>query len=347
MAVTLKDVAKLTNVTPAVVSIVLNKRELTVRVSPETAERVRKVAEQLGYRANVLARNLRDRRTHTIGVLNGRGMLRPTFAKGPRYFATLMDGIVEGAFSSGYSVTLCPKLLGESPELGVNGRFDGLVWYSVSPTLENREVLARFSVPIVVVHAHAVDFDDRYPSVIADNRHGLHLAIDHLTGQGHRRIGFVIEGDALNVESVERLEACKSELAAHGLEFDPQRDLIDVRADRAEMNRYLSATELPHTALIVHADGLASEFIVAAQRHRWRLPDELSIIGFDSTDFCNETSPSLTSIYQPLFDIGGLAVEQLLKLIDGKACDPLELTLPCGLDIRGSTSSPPPSRLAK
>jgi DNA-binding LacI/PurR family transcriptional regulator len=320
--------------------MVLNNRESTVRVSPETAERIRQTAQQLGYRVNVLARNFRDRHTRTIGVLNGRGMARPTFAKGPRYFATLMDGIVEGAFRRDYSVTLCPKLLGENPEMGVDGRFDGLVWYSVSPTDENREVLSRFSIPIVIVHAHASDFGYRYPAIIANNRHGLGLAVEHLFELGHRRIGFVIEGDALNVESLERLEAFKHHLSEHGLTFDKDRDLIDVHANREEMHRYLSATELPHTAVIVHADGLASEFVVAAQKHRWKLPDELSVVGFDSTDFCNETSPALTSISQPLFDIGGLAVERLLKLIDGQTCDPLELTLPCGLDIRGSTTIP-------
>src|SRR5471030_1470510 len=172
MPVTLKDVAKLTNVTPSVVSIVLNNRESTVRVSPETAERIRQAAQQLGYRVNMFARNFRDQQTRTTGVLNGRGMSRPTFAKGPRYFATLMDGIVEGAFRMDYSVTLCPKLLGENPEMGVDGRFDGLVWYSVSSNDENREVLSRFTVPIVVVHAHAADFGNRYPEIIADNRQG-------------------------------------------------------------------------------------------------------------------------------------------------------------------------------
>ena len=80
MAVTLKDVAKLTNVTPSVVSIVLNNRESTIRVSAETAERVRQAAKHLGYRVNMLARNFRDQHTRTIGVLNGRGMSRPRFA---------------------------------------------------------------------------------------------------------------------------------------------------------------------------------------------------------------------------------------------------------------------------
>src|SRR5476649_181797 len=110
MAVTLKDVAKVANVTPTVVSRVLHNKASTVRVSPATAERVRVAAAQLGYRVNIMARNFRDRQTKTIGVLNGRGLTRPLFAKGPRYFATLMDGIVDGCFAHGYSVTLCPQL---------------------------------------------------------------------------------------------------------------------------------------------------------------------------------------------------------------------------------------------
>lgn len=338
MPVTLKDVALLANVTPPVVSRVLHNKSTSVRVSAATAERVRQAAEQLGYRVNVMARNFRARQTKTIGVLNGQGLERPVFAKGPRYFATLMDGIVEGAFRHGFSVTLCPQLLGEHPEEGISdGRFDGLIWYSIESSPETIEVLQRCSVPLVIVHAHAPAFIDLYPTVICNNRQGVGLAIDHLIELGHQKIGFAIEGDAMNVESMERLEGYKLHMARHGLQV-LEEDVIDVYRDRKRLHSYLAGEPL-HTAVIVHADGLASEFILTAPEYGVRIPDDLSIVGFDSTGFCDELRPSLTSISQPLFDIGWRAAEQLMRCIGGEACDPLELVLPCGLDVRGSTTS--------
>jgi LacI family transcriptional regulator len=338
MPVTLKDVAQLAKVTPPVVSRVLHNKSTSVRVSPATAERVRQAAEQLGYRVNVMARNFRARQTKTIGVLNGRGLQRPTFAKGPRYFATLMDGIVEGAFRHGFSVTLCPQLLGEHPEDGISdGRFDGLIWYSIEGSPETLSVLQRCSVPLVIVHAHPQAFNDLYPTVICDNRQGVGLAIDYLLDVGHRRIGFAIEGDDMNVESMERLEGFKLHMARRGLSLEPG-DVIDVYRDRQRLHSYFAGGP-SHSALIVHADGLASEMIKIAPEYGIRVPDDLSIVGFDSTGFCDELRPSLTSISQPLFDIGWRAAEQLMRCIGGEACDPLELVLPCGLDVRGSTTS--------
>jgi LacI family transcriptional regulator len=344
MSVTLKDVAKMANVTPTVVSRVLHDKASTVRVSSATAERVRVAAASLGYRVNVMARNFRDRQTKTIGVLNGQGLARPLFARGPRYFATLMDGIVEGAFKCGYSVTLCPQLLGENPEQALSdGRFDGLIWYSIEPSQRSLDALSQCSVPIVIVHGHAKDFCNRYATVIAENAQGVKLAVQHLVDLGHKRIAFAVEPEGLNVESLERLHAYRVEIEAHGLTSD-DRDLLEIDRDRKVMHAYLSASKLPHTAVIVHADGLAAEIIRAAQKHGHSVPDDLAIIGFDSTDFCNEISPTLTSISQPLFDIGASAASQLMKLINGDPVDSLELLLPCGLDVRGSTALP--SRLS-
>ncbi len=144
MPVTLKDVAELAGVTPAVVSNVLNNRNNSIRVSAATAERVRLTAEKLNYRVNIVARNFRTQQTMTIGVLNGMGLDRPRLTHGPRYFASLMDGIIDGAFASGYSVTLCPQLLGQDPSQGLgDGRFDGLIWYSIAPTDSNRQALVQ------------------------------------------------------------------------------------------------------------------------------------------------------------------------------------------------------------
>jgi LacI family transcriptional regulator len=337
MPVTLKDVARKAKVSPVVVSKVLHGNLDGIRVSEATAERVRETAKEMGYRVNIWARNFRTQKAMMIGVLNGRGVDRPLFRTGPRYFASLMDGIVEGAFQHDYSVALCPELLSGDPLLGINdGRFAGLVWYSISPSESNLKALASCTVPSVIAHARAATYGGRFATVICDNRQGIGLAVDHLVEMGHRRIGFAIETDALNVESEERLVGYREAMDRQGLKYEDS-DIIDVLRDRQALHSYL-ASGLKHTAIIAHADGLAADIIRFAPDYGVRVPEDLAVIGFDSTEFCEELRPTLTSVSQPLHLIGLHAVGLLIRLIDGAPVEELELVLPCGLDIRESSN---------
>ncbi len=330
--------AKLAQVSPVVVSRVLHNKANGVRVSEATSVRVREAAVQLNYRVNIWARNFRNQKTAMIGVLNGMGMDRPRFNNGPRNFSTLMDGIVEGAFQHKYSVALCPQLLGDDPQEAVNdGRFDGLVWYSITPSECNLNILNNSTTPIVIIHARSAEYGGKHPTVICDNAQGIGLAVEHLVKGGHRRIAFATEGDALNVESEARLKAFWYHTKRRGIDVK-DRDILDIRRDREALHAYLK--EGPrHTAVIVHADGLAGDFIVAAPKYGVRIPEDLSIIGFDSTEYCDQLRPALTSISQPLFDMGARAVDLLMRSISEQAPDSMELILPCGLNIRGSTTS--------
>jgi len=334
--VTLKDVARKANVSPVVVSKVLHGKLDGIRVSPATAERVREAARELDYRVNIWARNFRAQRAMMIGVLNGRGIDRPLFSTGPRYFATLLDGIVEGAFKHDYSVALCPQLLEGNPLDAVSdGRFAGLVWYSIAPSPTNLEALASCTVPSVIAHARASTFGNRHATVICDNQQGIGLAINHLVERGHHRIAFATENDALNVESGERLEGYRWHMQRHGLSVQAS-DVLDFRRNRHELHKYLSDGPR-HTAIVAHADGLAADIIRLATEYGVRIPEDLAVVGFDSTEFCDELRPTLTSVSQPLYDIGKTAVELLINLVEGVPAERLELVLPCRLDVRGST----------
>jgi LacI family transcriptional regulator len=336
MAVTLRDVAAKAGVTPVVVSRVLHNKANGIRVSEATAQRIREAAEELGYRVNVWARNFRNQQTMTIGVLHGTGFPRPLFDRGSRYFASLMDGIVEGAFHHNYSVTLCPKLLGQDSDAMNDGRFDGLVWYSTSPQQDMKEQLIRSHTPLVVLHAHASDFGGRIPTIICDNAQGIRLGLEHLAGLGHRKIGFPWEHQLSYGESVERRDAFLKVSADMGLPVG-QEDVIDVNWDRREVEAYLEAG-LRHTAFLCFSDDLAGEFIQAAPKFGVKVPEDLSIVGFDSTGYCNELHPALTSIKQPLVEMGILAIEKLVKKINMETIEPLETVVPCGFDIRQSTA---------
>lgn len=336
MAVTLRDVATKAGVTPVVVSKVLHNKANGIRVSEATAQRIREAAEELGYRVNIWARNFRTQQTMTIGVLHGAGFPRPLMDRGSRYFASLFDGIIEGAFRHGYSVTMCPKLLGDDPGDGMNdGRFDGLVWYSTSPPPEMKERIVRSKVPMVVLHAHASEFSSRIPTVICDNRQGIGLAYDHLLTLGHHKIGFAFEADLDSNEANERKVSFVNYAKSVGV--DAKSDLIAVDWERNVLREYLAKPK--HTAVICFSDGLAADFIQMGTEAGLKLPDDLSIVGFDSTAYCNELRPELTSVSQPLQKIGESAIEVLVKRINGELIEPMELVLPCGLDVRNSTAA--------
>jgi len=377
MAVTQKDVAEKAGVTRMVVSKVLHNGATGVRVSAATAERVKKVAEELGYRVNVVARNFRAQETHTIGVLHGIEPARPVFDSGSRYFAALADGIVGGAFDNDYAVTLCPKLYGENPEAAMSdGRFDGLVWYSMSRSEEAMRVLSQTAVPLVVIHARAKDVKGSHPTVICDNRQGIGLAVSHLASLGHQKIALGWMEDFSNPESIERVDAFHLEMREHGLSSD-ETNVVNLgrwkvsESDKAERHRLLMEhaarlnidlrdpesrdwrwewwelhrymLERPrHTAIIAINDEVAGTILRTALLCGVHVPTQLSVVGFDSTSFCNELTPKLTSIRQPLREIGRTAVDLLVKRIHGEAV-PQETVVACGFDIRKSTA-PPNSR---
>jgi LacI family transcriptional regulator len=335
----MRDVAAKAGVTPTVVSRVLHNKATSVRVSDATAVRVREAAKELGYRVNVFARNFRERQTNMIGVLHGVNFARPLFSDGSRYFALLMDGIVEGAFRKGYAVTLCPKLMGQTPEDAMSdGRFDGLIWYSTIPSEENRSMLMGCTSPLVMVHSQSDEFVGKFPIVSCDNASGIEQAIRHLAELGHRRIAFARQGGLEFSESLLRRDAFFYKMRAIGLSTSPG-DEIDAKLDYSGIDDYL-ASGSRHTAVIAHNEGLGAEFIRRAPRHRVRIPEDLSVVGFDSTSFCDELRPRLTSVSQPLKALGEHAVESLIARIQGDEGPIGQVHMPCGLDVRESTAPP-------
>lgn len=336
MAITMKDVAARAGVSPTVVSRVLHGKAMAIRVSEATSVRVRQAAEDLGYQCNAIGRNLRERRTNVIGILHGFGFGRPKFNAGPRYFAVLMDGIVEGAFDLGYSLTLCPQLYGQTPAAAMaDGRFDGLIWYSTHTSEIERLQLERAGVPLALIHTPSAQFGHRFPSTRCDNVQGINLAVDHLVELGHRKIGFALETDDYFGEIKMRLEAFFDRMAFHGLSADAS-DLVDIQVDRTGLDRYYRNGPT-HTAVIAANDGVAGSFIDRAEQFGIDIPGQFSVIGFDSTDYCLSLRPQLTSIAQPLDELGRTAVRLLVDSIQGASLVPPDVILPCVLDIRQST----------
>lgn len=336
MAVTMRDVAARAGVTPTVVSRVLHNKATSVRVSQATAERILKIAKEMNYRVNVTARNFRDQQTLMIGILHGVGFERQSLSEGSRYFACLVDGIIDRAFHYGYSVTFCPSLLGDNPGQAVSdGRFDGLIWYSTDLTGENTELIQNCRSPLVVIHASESDFEGKMSSVICDNYGGISKAVDHLTNLGHKRIGFVLEKKDSFAEAKVRANVFEQVLKERNLEFS-ESALIYAEEDLSGLRQNLGLTEC--TALITSSETVASYVLDVAKEAGISIPEDLSVVGFDSTEFCDGLSPKLTSIRQPLKRMGSAAVDLLIAEINDFPIEKKHLVIPCGLDIRESTT---------
>lgn len=266
-----------------------------------------------------------------IGVLHGSSIERPRFSIGSRYFAALMDGIVDGAFEKGYSVTLCPKLLGEDQAEGIaDGRFDGLIWYQRRDTEEDLVTAASCPLPIVFVHSSLGSTGTIWPSVSCDNEQGTLLAVKHLVELGHKKIAFVIEPWFQNGEGVTRALAFNRAMDQFGLEGR-------TFAFRPDLPDHPTILEQGFTAALAWNDETAGTLINRLQANGAVLPRDLSVIGFDSTSYCDEITPKLTSIRQPLIDIGRSASQLLISQISGDHIGTDPVLHPCVLDVREST----------
>lgn len=266
--------------------------------------------------------------------MHGAGFPLLRISGGSEYFACLLDGMIDGAFRHGYTLGLCPKLFSSTPEDAMaDGRFDGLIWYSTLSSEESLELVRRCSVPMVLLHSQAETFDNRYPTVICDNQGGIRLALEHLAALGHKRIAFAYNAEMPFSESTIRCEAFLEVGRTIGL----TPSVINILANSAGISQYIQSGP-KHTAIIAQNEGLAADFSIALQSAGFRVPEDISIIGFDSTMYCELQKPTLTSISQPLTQMGALAVDLLVQVIDGEIPNPLETIVPCGLDVRASTA---------
>lgn len=340
MKTTLRDVAEAAGVSAMAVSAVLHGTGRNVKVSLEKAETIRRVAREMRYQPNRLARSLRNQRTYTVGVVFQHfGRLDD---ENP-YYPLLLNGLTSALFPAGYTLALCPRLLmrGDAGNIA-DGRFDGVLWARPDFTEESVETLRFASIPVVMMHAPPGSVPG-LPTFCADNEEAYRTVVDHLAGLGHRRVGFVIDPiDEPTAEGRARADACRIACSEAGLHCDK----LVWTSDAPELAAYRS--EAPHTALVTFSDTMAGHLLTACKRFGIRVPHELSIVGFDSSTFCETTSPRLTSVYQPVERMVYEATTHLLHLIEGdsgegSAASTRSFLYHCGLDIRESTARPPSS----
>lgn len=310
-AVTIRDVASQAGVSITTVSRVLNGKD---DISEATVQKVLAVVQQLGYASSLAARGMRSRRTNLIGLIlhdvaslysqeimrgvnqaiakidkdliiyTSGGLDRENVAQHERYYVTLLNGnITDGAIV-------------------------------VTPTATQFNTHA----PLVIIDPNTEAPD--YPSIISANQEGAQAAMNYLTGLGHRRIGH-IAGEMKLISANQRLQGYKDGLAAAGIPLDPELiEIGDYTTETAVIcaNKLLSMPDRP-TAIFAANDVSAMGVYQAAREFGLRIPEELSVVGFDNLRDVACLNPPLTTIDQSIEKMGAMATELIIKLVKGES----------------------------
>jgi LacI family transcriptional regulator len=333
---TLRDVAAAARVHPATASRALNP-ETRILVSEDTARRVTAAAAKLGYRPNPVARSLRTRRSHTVGVLIP-DLNNPLFPP-------IVRGLEDKLAAAGYVALLGNTDADASRERLIFEQMrarhvDGFVL--ATATLHDRLLAeaAAADLPVVLMNRLAQDYS--FPSVSVDNEQGTRMAITHLARLGHTRVAH-IAGPQEASTGVSRLRGFREGMASHGLEVS--EDLIAYATrytveEGARCCRELLARHDGFTAVAAANDMLAVGCYSALEEADLRCPDDISVIGFNDMPFIDRLRPPLTTVRFPHYQLGTEAAQLLLERISEREGPVKILYLAPELVVRGSAAEP-------
>jgi LacI family transcriptional regulator len=335
--ITLRDVADAADVHPSTASRALNDqtREL---VNDRTVQRILAAAEALGYQPNALAQGLKGSRTMTIG------MLIPDLTN--PLFPPIARGVEDVCTDAGFTLLLANTDNDRAKERSVlevmaRRRVDGLVMATVhrdSPTWT--EVL-RADFPVVLVNRTA-DVPN-LPSVSGDDHAGIGLAVRHLAELGHRRIAH-LAGPTEVSTGLQRQQSYANWMQVLGLDVDPDL-IVPCSWFTQQAGAAAFATLLDRatgaTAVVAANDLVALGCYDVAAERGVRIPEDLSIVGYNDIPFTDRFAPPLTSVRIPHYQIGVKAAELMLDAIDSPGSVHVGLRLPPELRVRSSTAAPP------
>ncbi|EIV99403.1 LacI family DNA-binding transcriptional regulator [Thermoanaerobacter siderophilus] len=330
MAVTIKDIAKLANVSITTVSRVINNK--SEGVSEETRNRILQLVKELGYQPNAIARGLVTKKTKTIGLII------PDISN--PFFPDIARGVEDSAHIYGYNVFLCntdDNLEKESEYINAlkEKYVDGIIFTSSSiPKHEHITDLIKSGIPVVIMDRR-IDSEDIY-GVFLDNYEGGYIATKYLIDLGHKRIG-CITGPLYISNAIERLEGYKRALVDNEIEVDNR---LIFEGDYKINSGIIGAEKLLEhevTAIFASNDLMAYGAYKAIRSYGYKIPDDISVVGFDDIQLSQILEPQLTTIRQPAYDMGLTAARMLIKLIEGKKMNKKIANFRPQLIIRQST----------
>jgi len=331
---TIREIAELAGVSIATVSRVVNGRE---DVSPETRELVQRVVRERGYTANRNARGLSAGKTGLIGATVP--MLHHA------YFSYILAGAAEGLYEQDMRLVLSPTMHEHHREVSLlerlmHGTTDGAVIILPEESSEELELLLNHGYRFVVIDP-LLPLNERIPAVSAAHAAGADQAMKHLLSLGHTRIA-AITGPRGWKATEDRRRGYYAALAAAGIMPDPQLEVesnFEIGGGAVAAEQLLALPE-PPTAIFCFNDNMAVGAMQTARARGVGIPEDLSIVGFDDLEEAEIVTPALTTIRQPLAEMGRIAVSLLMRLLDNQRLEALHVELGTRLVVRDSTAPP-------
>ena len=331
--VTLKELASIVGLSPGTLSVVLNNTSRANTIPQKTRDRIHQAAKDFDYRPHYFARSLRANRSFTIGVIAAE------LSDG--YCAMILNGVESAASRQGYFYLNTnhlhrDDLIKNNSQMLIERQVEGLITIDTPIHFETK-------LPIVAVAGH--EDIDGVTNVILNHQTAAELGIEHLYSLGHRKIA-LIKGQEFSIDTRTRYEAIVEAAAKRGITIDETRTVQLEGINPSPEVGFIAANKLlaktsDFTALFAFNDMSAIGAIRAFQAKGLRVPEDISVIGFDNIYFAEFNDPSLTTIRQPLFEMGELAAQTLLKQLGQSAKSekpPQNLSVEPELIVRNSTA---------
>jgi len=327
--VTLKDIGKEVGVSATTVSRALNNKP---DISYQAKQKIKEVAQRLGYSPNALARSLKAKKTSSIGVLIA-DIADP-------FFAPIVKGIENTARQMGYSIILCDtggeyeqeKL---ALQVMLEKRVDGLLITPSQTEYGDILELKRKKIPFVLVGRHFDLVESDY--VITDDIKGAFLATDYLIKKGHKRILFM-NGPNYISSAKERLVGYKRALQEHSILFD--KSLVKEGALKMEdgyrIMKQILSSGTKFTAVFAYCDFVVLGIMQALEEAKLKIPEDIAIVGYDDVVFGGFLQVPLTTVHIPKYELGKETMKLLKKKIDEEILEPQAVILETKLVIRKS-----------
>ena len=311
--ITIHDIAKKLNISASTVSRALKDNPL---ISEATRQKIKKTAIEMGYRPNVMAANLRTRRTNTIGVIV------PLINR--HFFSSVISGIEDVAYKQGFAVTISQSNDNLEKESTIahtlfSNRVDGLI-LSIGMETQSYEHLKLFSernIPLVFFDRIVEEIPAH--KIVVDDFGGAYRATQHLIEQGRKKVAHI--GGPLNLQIYEKREAgYRQAISDAGLQINENQILHNSLTREDGMNaikKILESKEIPD-AIFCANDTTALSAIIYLNEKGIKVPDDIAIVGFSNEPFSELVTPSISTIKQPGFEMGQKAAELLIKQISSK-----------------------------
>lgn len=330
MNVTIYDVAREANVSMATVSRVVNGNP---NVKPSTRKKVLEAIERLGYRPNAVARGLASKKTTTVGVII------PDISS--IFFAELARGIEDIATMYKYNIILSNSDQNKEKELHLLNtmlakQVDGILFMGGNITEEHVSEFQKSPVPIVL--AATIEPNNAIPSVNIDYEQAAFEAVTYLLEKGNKRVAYVA-GPTNDPINQKKLAGYRRALETHGLTYEEELVIEGDNSYDSGIEAYEKIAELAEkpTAVFAGTDEMALGVIHSAQDHGVRIPDQLEVVGFDNTRLATMVRPRLTTVMQPMYDIGAVAMRLLTKYMNKENVENHIVVLPHRIEYREST----------